>query len=321
MAATSADSGAIETGNQEPKADAQADVTEGLIGIEKPEQPEAAPEGKATPFRLAETIDPETVVGYDDKGKPITAGEIHNGYLRQSEWTRRTQAHAEDLKIAQQARQIEQEIAWMRENVSPLAAALQSGDKDAAANALRTLAQELGADLGGERQRDERGRFVPKQAQADEDLEDLDEYEPDSVGYQLAERNNRNILERRAMQERLDAQEKKLDQFLGSIDKEREAIQTRQEMDALAAEWGKVGFTPDLASAEGLVGRPMGPKEAMVIAHYEQILKFNATKVAEKIRSAPQVPDEPGGTPRVPDDLSKLSLSETLRRSYASLPR
>lgn len=56
-------------------------------------------EGEGTP-PLFETVDPEAVAYILPDGTPVTVGEVQQGYLRQSDYTRKTQ------QIAQQAQQL-----------------------------------------------------------------------------------------------------------------------------------------------------------------------------------------------------------------------
>lgn len=85
----------------EPVAKAKdEDTPEGEA--ESPTEPpsDEPAEGKGT-TPLLEEVDPETVAYYMEDGTPVTVGEVKNGYLRQSDYTRKTQALSEQLRGVQ----------------------------------------------------------------------------------------------------------------------------------------------------------------------------------------------------------------------------
>lgn len=87
----------------------------------------------------ARAIQPDDVIFHDPEGNPVTAEEAHRGYLRQADYTRKTQeiaAEREQLTEQLQARQQEREVVGQYINIAlsaiePILAEGQKTDWDA----------------------------------------------------------------------------------------------------------------------------------------------------------------------------------------------
>jgi hypothetical protein len=91
---------AEDTPTGEPKAEEEGEDTPSVDAESKDEPPGEPTEGEGT-TQLFEGVDPETVAYILPDGTPVTVGEVQQGYLRHSDYTRKTQ------ELAQQANQIQ----------------------------------------------------------------------------------------------------------------------------------------------------------------------------------------------------------------------
>lgn len=86
--------------SEEPAGEKETEEPTSKEAESKDESPGEPTEGKGT-TPLFEGVDPEAVAYLLPDGTPVTVGEVQQGYLRQSDYTRKTQ------QIAQQAQQVQ----------------------------------------------------------------------------------------------------------------------------------------------------------------------------------------------------------------------
>ena len=308
-AATMSSTTPTETPASQGQAETQpAATTEGqggeFIGIPA-DQPAAGQETQETPEssgKIELAVSPDTVLGQID-GKPLTAQEVQNGYLRQADYTRKTQETAA-LKA-----EVEPYVPFIRENLTYLED-FASGDTTRITSALLDIAKNFNVDLGsaagGGRARGADGRFVaattPQEASA---LFDLSEFEEGSDAWEVAKRSNDAYTAQAAKVAEI---EERLNSFTSGIE-QRVSEHTRlTEAAAIGDRWKASGFEGiDTDGAMALVGEPMTVEQAMTIHHFAQILRHNVA-VAQKRASA--TPHEPSGVQREPGSLAGKSLSQ-----------
>ena len=235
-------------------------------------------------WELAQGVAPETVIGTMD-GKPVTAGEVRDSFFRTQDYTKKTQ------ELSQERTQLQSYVDWYQE-AEPYLRGLNSDDPAVRLETVTKLAQSYGVELGGGRQRDERGRFASQQQTQDAGLIDLSQFDEDSEAWALANTINQERQERSAMQSKLDSIEQKFEQFTGSVASAYETNQRRAEADAIASKYQQSGLDGlDVDGALQLVGKPMDVATAMRVHHYEAVLRHN---YALAKGGTPQtVPNEP----------------------------
>lgn len=288
----------------------------GFIGFDPNEQPE--PSGAQTAqFRLAETLQPDTVVAYDGD-KPITAQEVQNGYFRQSDYSRKTQELAESRKS------IESQQQWFEANKTYIEG-LQSPDPEQRAAVLTQLADAFGVrenlarSFAPARERAPDGKFTA----AKTDLLDPDEYDEISRPVVLAanaaiERANALEAQNKALDDRFGKLEQTVNQFQEGLQTAQQQQQLAQEIATLSAGWQERGFKDvDAGAAMALVGKPITSEQAMFLAHREQLLKHNYAAAEARFKAGGKVPNEPGSVRSVErrPDYSGMTLSERLERA------
>lgn len=288
-----------------PPEGTEAGPTQGLIGVT--EQPAEAAQPVST-YKLAEGLDPNTVVAVGPNGEALKASDIPDGLLRQADYTRKTQELA---TIRQQAEIVAQEFPqaakWITENgqhigtVAPLVEALATGDQQAFQNALVSLAEQAGVTLPSNRQRDASGRFVA-QAEPQDELIDLETLEPGTVAYDMAVRANSLIQKNQALETKFDGVNSKLDKFFGQVETEQRTQQVQAELSGIASEWSGLGLQGvDIAGARKLVGQQINPTQAMQLHHFYQVMTHNVECARKTGRQAetPTTPAALGSQPTV----------------------
>lgn len=257
--------------------------------------PDDATQQSATEAQLAlvEGMSPETVVGTLD-GKPITAGEVQRSFLRESDYTKKTQ------DLAEQRKNVEQVESWIEANRSYLER-LDSGDPDQVLAALADIAQARNVQFNqAAKPRDETGRFTKAQP---------DELNPEEWG------EARPVVEAlNQSNARYAALEKKFDQLMGGLQSVQQQAEQRDAAVTIAHGWKAQGMDADVDGALALVGKPMTVEQAMRVHNLETMLRHT-----HKVATAKQEkPNEPGGGAARPAGDSPLSLSERLRLGIAS---
>lgn len=247
------------------------------IGFQE-EQPAATEETKeepTTPWELG--VEPDLVIGKRADGTPILAKDAQRMTMFQDDYTRKTQ------EIATQRQEIEQTWQEFNANYGSYIERITGEDREQAKSALLEIAQTYGIQLEG-RARDAGGRFTSS-AQPDAGLIDLSQYEDGSVEWLLA--NNSNIANQKATE-----LEKKLDGFLGQVQTQAEKSKQMTEIQDIAQQWAAV---PDLdtSKAATLIGQQITPQQAMMLANFEALNRYNADVATRKAGLKP--PDEPGG--------------------------
>jgi hypothetical protein len=237
-------------------------------------------------WELAQGVAADTVIGTMD-GKPVTAGEVRDSFFRTQDYTKKTQEIAKEREEHQSYKQ------WYSE-AEPYLKGLNSPDPAVRMQTVQQLAQSYGVELGGGRQRDERGRFASQQ-QESEGLIDLEQFDEDSAEYQLASTINAERQQRSAMQSKLDEISAKFEQFTGSVASAYENNQRKAEAETLAAKYQAAGLDGlDVDGALELVGKPLDVAQAMRLHHYDKIMRHN---FALAKGGTPQtVPNEPASS-------------------------
>lgn len=277
-------------------------VEPSYIGFEE-EQPaatETQEESTVPAWELG--VEPDLVIGKRADGTPILAKEIHTAdTMFQPDYTRKTQA------LAEREREFEEQQQVFQENYLSYIERITGEDKDAARATLLEIAQQYGIPLET-RARDANGRFAPSE-KPDSGLIDLSQYEEGSVEWVLA--NNSNLAHQRA-----EALEKKLDGFLGQVQTQAEKTAQMTELQGIAQKWSMVpGLNVEKATT--LIGQQITPQQAMMLANFEAVNRYNAEVATRKAGLKP--PDEPGGRsshakPNPADYASPVEYSRALSR-------
>jgi hypothetical protein len=296
--------------SQAPQGSSQAGD---FIGY-KPDQPDAGQnpqdqqgqtpndQQQATPGKIDLAVSPDQVVGQDESGKAITAGMLRDGFLRQADYTRKTQ------ELAEERSKVEPFAALIDENFHHLEA-FASGDPDRISATLHELAEAYGVQLGRQPARGPDGRFASQQAQDGSTdgfvpLYDLEDFEPGTAEYEMADRANQ------AMEAQF-RQMMNLAKQVSEISKGAEAkvSQSESHLQAtkIATEWAKLGLDPNVETALSLVGQTIDVDAAMVLANWDSILRHN-TKVA--IERYTTQPNESSSNPPARVSLAGKSLKE-----------
>lgn len=269
------------------------------IGVkDNQEAQQEKPEEGQQPFTLAQGVAPDMVIGTGPDGKPITAAEVSQGYLRQADYTRKTQEMAAFRQKAEPA------VQFVTDNWSYIER-LSNDNEDVRAEAVLEIAKSNDVDLGkyvanglsqqNTRQRDAQGRFVAGQQQQQAGVIDLNQYEEGSEAWELANALNQEREHRAGLETRLDQLGGKLDNFFSAQERQTQQQQARTAMQATAQEWAGAGMQGvDVDAAMALVGQPMTPEGAMIIHHFQMILQHQLA-AAGAMRA--QQPNEPGNNP------------------------
>lgn len=249
-----------------------------MIGIE----PEQAQTKQELEWQLAQGLDPNAPIGTLN-GEPLTAAQVKDHLMRQADYTRKTQEHAEQRKA------YESDLAFIEENREYLQR-LQSADVNERRETLLEVAKNLGIDLTP-RQRDEQGRFTAQET-ADTELYDLSQFD-DPDEREGAARWNKLTTTAREANERVAKLESIVSQLVNGVTSAHQQQQQTQEAEAIAADWASKGVQNiDTKGALAYVAKGLSMDEAMFLANKSAILAHNA-KVAQG--SALAQPNEPGG--------------------------
>lgn len=275
-----------------------------LIGLPK-DQPDAGqqpPSQDSGKIELA--VAPDTIVGNLD-GKPVTAQEIQQGYLRTADYTRKTQ------ELAAQRAEFQPYVEFIEANHSYLEDFV-SGDPGRVKAAILEIAENFGVDLGS-RPRTPDGRFAsPTSGQQPSGLFDLNDYVEGTPEYESARRANELIA---SQQQAIDALRAEITDFKGGLQSQMEQARTLETAQAIAQQYATSGMDGiDVDAAMKLVGQPKSVEDAMRLHHFEQILRHNA-RVLEQRFKAP--PNEAKGASREPGSLAGKSLAQAFdERSF-----
>lgn len=301
----------------------------GLIGVtEDPAASGQAGQGQGaaaaggTAWKLAEGVAPETVVAIGEDGKPITAAEIQRGYLRESDYTRKTQ------EAAELRRQAEEAIAWARQNEWFLAD-ISSGEPAKVQAAIERIAQASGVSLGqgapgaAGPARGADGRFVSSgQGGEQGGLQKIDPAqfvdEAFPQGHPLVHTVNALIDQLNTKDQSIAAIQKEINDFKGGVQQAMAQQQSLAELSNVAHTYEAAGLEGiDLAGAQKLVGQTITPAQAMTLHHFEKILRHNLA-VARAGSTAASTPNEPAGVAGQNLDLSTMSLAQALEATAHS---
>jgi len=222
-------------------------------------------------------------------GKPVTAAEVRDGYMRTSDYTKKTQELSAKRKEAEQYEQ------WYRSS-EPYLTGLNSNDPAERAATVQKIAQDFGVELGSQssRQRDERGRYTSAQSQ-DDDLLDLEDFQPGTEEYTAAQRWNNQVVQNRELRDQLKGLQQSFEQFATGVQTTVQQNQQRAEAEAVAQSWTASGLQGiDVDGAMQLVGKPMDVNQALRLHHFEAILRHNHRLAAGGTQT--NTPNEPASS-------------------------
>ncbi len=252
---------------------------------------------------------PDAVVATVD-GKPLTAAELKDGFLRQRDYTLKTQ---EASRLREQATEA---IEFIEDNAKYIRR-IASGDPEQVAVAFIEAAADNGVELvlaGSSRTqgRDSGGRFTKAPTAVDLDKIKEDEGE-DSWAYRMAVQNQE-------LAQQLSTMGEKFDKFSSGVERQAASQQAASELSAVASEWRGKGFEADVRAAMRLVGQPMSAEHAMYVANLAGLIAHNV-KIARGGRSPAGSArgsggsggGEPGGQGRSSQSLAGKSLEEAVR--------
>lgn len=264
---------------------------------EQPAKEESATDGAAQ----FEIEDPNAIIpGIKIDGKEVTANDLKSGFMRYGEWT---QKHQEYSNLVQYQENTRDAVEFVHENREILQK-LGSEDTDQVWSALQEIAQRSGIDLDGKtRARDANGRF----AKASDDLLDPEKFEDDDA-IAMAKMVNEERQARRSLESRLDKFEK-------SITTQQQRQENEAALSKIAGQWSGVQGV-DIEAARQLIGKPIGPKEAMMIAGWGAVMQHNVKVAYQKALNGGKQPDEPRGQEtRGEVDPKGMSIEEYGRRA------
>lgn len=231
--------------------------------------------------KLSDAIPADTVVMHDAAGKPITAQEARDGYLRQSDYSRKT------AEIAQERKDNEPLMRWFQAN-QPYIQRLNSPDVAERTKVLHEIAQMYGVKLGSA----EAGQTQAGATQAGK-IGLLDPAEWGDESKPLVEHANGLVAQNQALQAKIDELDQKFGQFTNSLQSAQEQQQVQSQIGAIAQDWGSKGFKDvDSNAAAALVGKPMTVENAMYVANIQKLLAH--TFALAKTKAGATVPNEPG---------------------------
>jgi hypothetical protein len=287
-----------ETPPAETPPEEGTEPTADFIGV-TPEEPEAEEEGLNVAGEWELNVGIDEVIATVD-GKPVTAGEVKSGFMRQADYTKKTTELAEYRKQAQDG------YDFVEAN-RPVLERLATNDPAQVKEALLDVAKQYGVDLGSApsgQQRGPNGQFISPQEEENNGLIDLSMYQEDSEAFRLGSALN-------ASMEKNNSLETKLDNFLGQFQQEVASVQTSQTAQALASEWAGKGMADvNVDDAIRLVGQPMTVEQAMTMQNFEAIIR-HTINVAKSKGNRP-IPSEPGVVARKPGSFAGMSLSDAL---------
>lgn len=210
-------------------------------------------------WQLAEGIAPETVVAIGKDGKPITAGEIHRGYMRDSDYTQKRQAEAAQLNERMQA------IA----EIEPYVQTIMTGSAEEIADIFEYILKQRGLEVPTDgRQRGADGRFV-RQSQTQSGIDPT----------QFAEGSNERMLAEAliAQEQRSAALQTQVDRFLDGLQSQFDEQQAYDALGTIAQEWAGKGLKEaNVDTAMQLVGKQITARQAMMLANLELLVRHNA---------------------------------------------
>ena len=264
--------GTPDGGQPAPAGEEDRSLT--ALGLEAgaPEQKAEAPAG---PLDLK--IAGETIVGTVD-GKDISAAELKNGFMRQSDYTRKTTeiaASRQELDGLVRFRDVNLPILQTFARAESLA---QQGNSEAAEAAawegLKMVAKSHGIDLDAAKSngitRASNGQFVSQsKSEFDAELQEIAESDgKDSPAYRQAVRNHE-------LEDRLSMVTQQFDQFTNGLTRAQEAAQSRAEVENIAETWGAKGVKGiEVDKAMDLVGQPMTAQHALQVSAFGKILEW-----------------------------------------------
>lgn len=248
---------------------------------------------------LSLQVPPDTVIAHDDKGNPVTAAEVQRGFMRQSDYTQKTQAVAAEKQAVAELTQWGQRI-------------FQS-DEASAIQAFRDLAAERGIDLAAafreELPRNPDGTWMSRQdAQNTQNIVNPDDYEEGSPAYAMAQMVN-------ALQSKYDALEGNFSKLVGGIQSQFNQAQTQSEIESIASDWSRSGFTgADASKAFPLVGTAITAAQAMVLANFAELVQHNIQAHLARPTAKPNEPSRDGTRPGI--DPSGMSITQFARSQH-----
>lgn len=259
-------------------------------------------------WQLAENVRPDMVVGMIN-GKPVTAAEIKDGYMRTQDYTAKT------TEIARQREEAQQYINWYKQNETYIQGLNSPNPEDKRATLLR-LAEDFGIDLGSQRARDEQGRFAAQQEQqGQDDLYNLEDFERGSDEYDAALRWNQQVQANRSLRAELDELKNTFQSFTSNVTTQVEMQERMAQATEIATQWSQSGLEGvDVQGAMSLVGKPIDIATAMKLHHWDKVLRhnYNAARGHQPVQA--HVPNEPaGGAITTPEgSLRGKSLSQSI---------
>jgi hypothetical protein len=241
-------------------------------------------------------LDPEAVVAVLEDGTPLKATEVEAGYLRQSDYTKKTQ------ELATARKDHEDLINWWEGGSKDIVLGLYDKDMSVRVQALNIIAQNAGIDLG---------TLNSAPSKEEDTLIDLTQFDEESEAWELANKLNKATQARINEAKKVSDLEKKFNDFTNSLESKVKTQETVNEIEKLADSYKKKGLTDiDTESASKLVGQPMTPEQAMIMSHYKKILEHNIKAVKSQ---STQVPNEPRSSNNVPNgNYHKKSVHDIL---------
>lgn len=230
--------------------------------------PEATPEhSETTPsqvnWEFSHGVTPDTVVAIDkNTGEPITAGEIHKGYLRQADYT---------TKRTAEKSQVQEQLAAIKD-LQPYIPRVMEGSAEDLVDVLLEIAEARGLDMSSlvtdGQPRDSRGRFASAQS---EPMIDPSSFEEGSVEHTMA-------LAYVRQGQQLEALQSSFEQFVGGMQNQFSQVQLQQEIVNMGDQWKASGMEHvELEKAMELVGQQITPRQAMLLANLQGLVKHNAS--------------------------------------------
>lgn len=288
-----------------------------LIGLPA-EQPAAAAGAEggqaATQWKLAEGVASETVVAIGEDGKPITAGEVQAGYLRQSDYTQKTQAAAA-LKA-----QADEAIAWARQNEWFLSD-IGSGDPARVQAALGKIAEKAGIQGSGFRGQGA-NQGSGGGAQGSGALAKIDPAQFEDHPLVTTVNSLIDALEARDTQ--IGTITKEIADFKTGVGKAMQAQEMHTALSAVEQEYKAAGLQGiDVQGAQTLVGKAITPAQAMQLAHFEKIIRHNLAIAGHQGpagggQDAGAAPNEPLSVGEGGADPTKMGLTEYINATIHS---
>lgn len=248
---------------------------------DQPDTQQIATDGAG--FRIAETLQPDTVVAYDGT-RPITAAEVQHGYLRQADYTRKSQETADTRK------QNEQAIQFFEQNKADIER-LYSSDPLVRAQVLGDIAQRF--QIPAPQTRQPNGQFAPaQQASQQASTASAGALNPEDWGDDakpLVDYAN-------GLATKLADLETKFTGFTQNLQTAQQQYAAQQEAATLASTWQGAGLREiDMAGAQKLVGQPMTATQAMQIANLDRLLRHTHAVTLAQAKAGGQMPNEAGG--------------------------